>query len=47
MAENIYNINEKGYLIGFGRTLKIIITVEALKSGRVTKSKKMVTANLY
>jgi hypothetical protein len=39
-AENIYNFNKKGFLIGFRRALKRIITVIALKSGRVTKSKQ-------
>jgi hypothetical protein len=39
-AENIYNFDEKGFIIGFGRSLKRIITLEALKSGRVTKSKQ-------
>ncbi|KAF4627253.1 hypothetical protein G7Y89_g10904 [Cudoniella acicularis] len=39
-AENIYNFDEKGFLIGLGRTLKRIITQEALKSGRVKKAKQ-------
>ncbi|PMD46398.1 DDE-domain-containing protein [Hyaloscypha variabilis F] len=39
-AENIYNFDEKGFLIGFGRSLKRIITREALQSGRITKSKQ-------
>jgi hypothetical protein len=39
-AENIYNFDEKGFLMGFGRTLKRVMTVEALKSGRITKSKQ-------
>jgi hypothetical protein len=39
-AENIYNFDEKGFLMGFGRTMKRIMTQEALKSGRVTKSKQ-------
>ena len=37
-AENIYNFDEKGFLMGFGRTIKRIVTQEALKSRRVTKS---------
>jgi len=39
-AENIYNFDEKGFLIGFGRSLKRIMTQEALRSGRITKSKQ-------
>jgi hypothetical protein len=39
-AENIYNFDEKGFLMGFGRTMKRIISQQALKSGRVTKSKQ-------
>jgi hypothetical protein len=39
-AENIYNFNEKGFLIGFGRFLKRIITRAALEAGRVTKLKQ-------
>jgi hypothetical protein len=39
-AENIYNFDEKGFMIGFRRSLKRIITQEALKSRRVTKSKQ-------
>ena len=40
IAENIYNFDEKGFLIGFSRSLKRIMTQEALRSGRVTKSKQ-------
>ena len=39
-AENIYNFDEKGFLIGFGCTMKRIMTQEALKSGRIKKSKQ-------
>jgi hypothetical protein len=39
-AENIYNFDEKGFLIGFGRSLKRIMTQEALRSGRITKAKQ-------
>jgi hypothetical protein len=39
MAKNIYNFNKKGFLISFRRSLKKIITLEALKLGRVTKLK--------
>jgi hypothetical protein len=39
-AENIYNFDEKGFLIGFGRSLKRVIAKEALKSGRITKAKQ-------
>jgi hypothetical protein len=38
-AENIYNFDEKGFLMGFGRSLKRIMTRAALESGRVSKSK--------
>ena len=40
MAENIYNFDEKGFLIGFGRALKRIMTRAALETGRVSKSKQ-------
>jgi hypothetical protein len=39
-TENIYNFDEKGFLIGFGRSLKRIITKSALESGRISKSKQ-------
>ena len=39
-AENIYNFDEKGFLMGFGRTMKRIMTQEALKLGRIKKSKQ-------
>jgi hypothetical protein len=39
-ADNLYNFDEKGFLMGLGRTLKRIMTLAALKSGRVTKSKQ-------
>jgi hypothetical protein len=39
-AENLYNFDEKGFLMGLGQTLKRIMTLAALKSGRVTKSKQ-------
>jgi hypothetical protein len=39
IAENIYNFNEKGFLIGFRRLLKRIMTRTALESGRITKAK--------
>ena len=38
-ADNIWNFDEKGFLIGFGRGMKRIMTLEAYKSGRVTKRK--------
>jgi hypothetical protein len=38
-AENIYNFDEKGFLIGFGRSLKRVMTQEALRSGRIIKAK--------
>jgi hypothetical protein len=40
MAENIYNFNKKGFLIGLGRSLKRVMAREALKSGRITKAKQ-------
>jgi hypothetical protein len=39
-VDNMYNFDEKGFLMGFGRTLKRIMTIQALKSGRITKSKQ-------
>jgi hypothetical protein len=39
-AENIYNFDEKGFSIGLGRTMKRIMTQEALKSGRIKKAKQ-------
>ncbi|PMD58643.1 uncharacterized protein K444DRAFT_724147 [Hyaloscypha bicolor E] len=37
--ENIYNFDEKGFLMGFGRSLKRIMTRAALELGRITKVK--------
>ena len=39
-AENIWNFGEKGFMMGFGCTMKRIITQQALKSGRINKSKQ-------
>ncbi len=39
-AENIYNFDEKGFLIGFSRSLKRIMARAALESGRIMKSKQ-------
>jgi hypothetical protein len=39
-ADNLYNFDEKAFLMGLGLTLKRIITLAALKSGQVTKSKQ-------
>jgi hypothetical protein len=39
-ADNIYNFNKKGFLIGYGRSLKRIIIKAALASGRVTKARQ-------
>ena len=39
-AENIYNFDKKGFIISLRRSFKRVITQEALKSGRVTKSKQ-------
>ena len=38
--ENIYNFDEKGFLMGFGRSLKRIITRATLESGQITKAKQ-------
>ena len=38
-ADNIWNFDEKGFLIGWGRAIKRIMSLEAYKSGRVTKRK--------
>jgi hypothetical protein len=38
--ENIYNFDEKGFLIGFGRSLKRIMTRATLELGRITKAKQ-------
>jgi hypothetical protein len=38
-ANNIWNFDKKGFLISWGRSMKRIITLEAYKSGRVTKRK--------
>jgi hypothetical protein len=35
-AENIYNMDEKGFIIGFSNVVKRIISVEALQSSRIT-----------
>ncbi|KAF8853236.1 hypothetical protein BDZ45DRAFT_716637 [Acephala macrosclerotiorum] len=39
-ADNIYNFDEKGFLIGIARTMKRIISLETYKSSRVTKNKQ-------
>ena len=39
-AENIYNFDEKGFLMGLGRSLKRVMTRAALEQGRITKSKQ-------
>ena len=39
-AENIYNFDKKGFLISIARTMKRVMTLEAYKSGRVTKNKQ-------
>jgi hypothetical protein len=39
IVENIYNFDEKGFLIRFGRSLKRVIVKEALKLGRIIKVK--------
>jgi hypothetical protein len=36
-AENIYNWDEKGFLIGQANITKRVISKEALKSSRITK----------
>jgi hypothetical protein len=40
MAENIYNFNEKEFLIRYSRSLKRIIIRATLESGRITKLKQ-------
>jgi hypothetical protein len=40
IAENIYNFDKKGFLIGFRRLLKRIITRAVLESGHITKVKQ-------
>jgi hypothetical protein len=40
ITDNLYNFDKKRFLISLGQTLKRIITLIALKSGRVTKSKQ-------
>jgi hypothetical protein len=37
-AENIYNFDKKGFLIGFGYSLKRIIIQEALYLGKIIKA---------
>jgi len=39
-AENIYNFNKKGFLIGYGRSLKRIMTRATLELGRINKAKQ-------
>jgi DDE superfamily endonuclease/Tc5 transposase DNA-binding domain len=34
-AHNVYNVDEKGFLIGFSRTKKRVVSIEGLKSKRV------------
>jgi DDE superfamily endonuclease len=35
IAKNIYNIDEKGFIIGFSNIVKRIMLLEAYKSGRI------------
>ena len=39
-TDNLYNFDEKGFMIGFGRTMKRIMTRIALETGRVTKARQ-------
>jgi hypothetical protein len=39
-AENIWNFDEKGFMIGYGHSFKRVIIKEALKSGRIKKAKQ-------
>ena len=39
-AENIYNFDKKGFLIGLSRSLKRVMIRAALEQGRITKSKQ-------
>ena len=36
MADNLYNWDEKGFLIGMASAIQRIMTLEALLSGRIT-----------
>ncbi|PVH81736.1 DDE-domain-containing protein, partial [Cadophora sp. DSE1049] len=38
--ENIWNFDEKGFIMGYCSSVKRIMTLEAYKSGRVTKAKQ-------
>jgi hypothetical protein len=38
LALNIYNVNEKGFLIGLLRATKRIISTDTLKSKRITRT---------
>ena len=40
IAENIYNFNEKGFLIGFRQSLKRIMLRAAFELRHITKSKQ-------
>jgi len=39
-AENMYNWDEKGFLIGLARTLKRVMTKKMYDSGRITAVKQ-------
>ena len=39
-AENVYNWDEKGFLIGLARTLKRVMTKKMYDSGRITTAKQ-------
>jgi hypothetical protein len=40
ITENIYNFNEKRFLMGYSRSLKRIMTKAALELGCITKAKQ-------
>ena len=49
--ENIYNIDKKGFLLDFIKSFKIIMSVKALKAGKVhsvqDKNKEFFTILVY
>ena len=40
MADNIWNFDEKGFLISWGRAIKRIMSLKVYKSSRVIKRKR-------
>jgi len=37
-GKNIYNIDEKGFIIGLSNVVKRVMSLEALRSGRITNA---------